>query len=272
VKSIAIVALSVFICLLFASCKKNSATGIGNGSPKLSYGDSVFYVRGQSYEISPNITETGTYTAFPENLLIDKATGKITVAIMGNGKESQTGLRYKIKFQATGSNRVDSTYIVLAGINYLDKIYYLSQNDSIISPIYNADISKSLPSGTFGIQADSKLAINPLNGQINVKECIRRGLFDRPAENGEWEEVTITYKANDNSNSATNRIDIALYFYNTVNDIPSNVSNVMRAHQTMVLGVPQPAIPITTGPIDNDLPDNLAINRPRPPCIMIIGR
>jgi predicted small secreted protein len=121
VKSIAIVALSVFICLLFASCKKNSATGIGNGSPKLSYGDSVFYVRGQSYEISPNITETGTYTAFPENLLIDKATGKITVAIMGNGKESQTGLRYKIKFQATGSNRVDSTYIVLAGINSVAK-------------------------------------------------------------------------------------------------------------------------------------------------------
>lgn len=272
VRIIGFIALSIFVCSLGIFCKKNSGTGNSSGSSKLSYGDSIFYLKGQNYEISPNITEAGTYTAFPENLLIDKTTGKITVALMGNGRESQTGLRYKIKFKATGSNYVDSTYIVLAGINYLDKIYYLSQNDSIISPIYNADLFKNLPSGTFGIQADSKLAINPVNGQINVKECIRRGLFDRPAENGEWEEVTITYKANDNSNGATNRIDIALYFYNTVNDIPSNVSNVMRAHQTMVLGVPQAAIPVTTAPIDNDLPDNLAMNRPRPPCIMIIGR
>lgn len=244
-------------------------TGI---NAKLSYGDSIFYIKDQNYIISPTWNKAGTYTAFPDNLLIDNATGKITVAIIGHGLESQTGLRYKIKFQATGSNEVDSTYILLAGINYLDRIYNLSQNDTIISPIYNASLSSSLPAGTYGISADNELGINSVNGQININECIRRGLFDRPAENGEWEEVSITYKSNDNSNGATNRIDIALYYYDRMSDIPSNISSVMRAHQTMVLGVNQTAIPVTTGPIDTDLPDNLAFSKPRPPCIIIVGQ
>lgn len=273
-----ILIITAFLCL--SACKKNSTpeddpgsgNNPGNGNQKLSYGDSVFYIKGQDYIVSPTITRAGTYTAFPDNLLIDNVTGKITVAVMGKGAESQTGLRYKIKFQATGSSQVDSTYIVLAGINYLDRIYNLSLHDSIISPIYNADLARTMPSGNYGIQADNELGINSLNGKINIKECIRKGLFNRPAENGEWEEVTITYKSNDNSNNATNRIDIALYYYNTINDVPSNISNVMRAHQSMVLGVSQPVIPVTNGPVDNDLPDNLSLFKPRPPCVIVIGQ
>ncbi|HEY0041910.1 MAG TPA: hypothetical protein VGB71_14660, partial [Flavisolibacter sp.] len=250
----------------------NAGGGSGaNGNVKLSYGDSVFFVRSQEYIVSPNITNKGKFRAFPDNLVIDSVTGKITVRIMGHGNESQTGLRYKITFQPEGSNQLDSTFIVLAGLNYLDRIYNLSLNDTIISPVYNADHSKSTPAGTYGIQADNQLAINPQNGQINIRECIRRGLFDLPVENGEWEELTITYKSNDGSNSATNRIDIALYYYRSIQDIPSNVSTLMRAHQTMVLGVAQTNIPITSGPIDTDLPDNISLFKPRPPCVIIVG-
>ena len=265
--------LNVLLWMLvasLASCEKKSGGEVQ--SQRLSYGDSIFYIKDQNYAVSPNLTQPGTYTAFPDNLLIDPATGKITVAIMGHGGESQTGLRYKIRFQASGSNFVDSTYIVLAGINYLDQIYNLSRGDSIIYPVYNAKLGNALPAGSYGIQAYNKLAINPANGQININECIRRGLFDLPVENGEWEELTINYKSNDNSNNATNRIDVALYYYHTIADVPSNIAQLMQAHHRMTLGITQPAIPNTTGPFDNDLPDNVSLTKPRPPCVIVIAR
>lgn len=261
------------IILALTACKKKPVNDDPVNDGKLSYGsDSVFFLRAQAYTISPNISKTGTYTAFPDNLVIDPLTGKVTVTMMGKGGESQTGLKYKILFQESGTEFKDSTYITLAGINYLDRIYYLSQNDTIISPVYNADVNKSTPNGTYGIQMDNEVGINPQNGQINLKECIRRGLFDTPVENGEWEEVTILYKSNDGSNNVTNRIDVALYYYHTLADVPHNVSEVMRAHQRQVLGVSQTAVPITTGPFDNDLPDNLSLTKPRPPCVIIVGQ
>ena len=260
--------------LLLTQCGKSKCDCVpplNTNERLISYTDSIFYVRSQDYVIRPTVNRQGIYRAFPNNLLIDSLTGNITVKVMGYGNESQTGLRYKITFQPMGSNRIDSTFIVLAGINYLDRIYRISQNDTIIQPIYNADIAKQLPAGTYGIQPDKRLEINNENGQINIKECIRRGLFDAPAKNGEWEEITITYQSNDGSNSATNKIDIALYYYKTVQDIPSNVSSIMRAHQSQVLGVPQTFIPVTTGPIDTNLPDNISYSKPRPPCVIIVG-
>lgn len=256
--------------LIFSACEKPVDPG-QPGTSSFRYSDSVFYVRSTSYQVAPTNNRTGTYSAFPENLLIDPNTGNITVTITGKGLESQTGLKYKIKFQETGTGFVDSTYITIAGINYLDRIYYLNQNDSIVSPLYNGSFSNALPAGTYGISPDNRLAIDPATGKINLKECMRRGMFDLPAENGEWEEVSVEYKSADGSNQATNRIDIALYFYDRLNDVPVNVSELMRAHQSMVLGVSQTPIPVTIGPFDNDLPDNVAMNRPRPPCIIIVA-
>jgi hypothetical protein len=257
--------------IVAGACNKPSRENSGVAAQSLSYGDSVFYVGVRDYDISPIHNRTGTYTAFPDNLLIDKASGKVTVSVMGLGSESQTGLRYKIRLQPAGGGEADSTYVVIAGINYLDRVYRMSQNDTIIYPIYNADISNPIPAGTYGIQADNRLSINPVNGQINLKDCIRKGLFDQPVEDGEWEELTITYKSSDKSNRVSNRIDIALYYYKTMQEIPSNVSQLMRAHQSQVLGVNHQQIPVTSGAIDTDLPANVSVSKPRPPCVIIVG-
>ena len=264
---------SLFLVVFASSCKKGKdpLPPGGGGTVGRIYADSIFYLKAASYDVSPVNPRAGTYTAFPGNLLIDPNTGKITVKWMGQGLESQTGLRYKINFTSTDGSVKDSTYVVLAGINYLDQIYYLSQNDSIISPVYNAKLGNALPTGTYGITPDSRLAIDPATGKININECIRKGMFDIPVENGEWEEVSVIYTSNDPSNNVTNRIDIALYYYNTVADIPSNVSALMREHHKMTLGVPQAGIPITSGPVDLDLPDNISLVRPRPPCIIIVA-
>src|SRR4029078_633013 len=225
-RTLSILILITFAC--FSACKKHSVTdqSTTNGSNnKLSYGDSIFYLKAASYTVSPVNSKTGTYSAFPDNLSINSTTGAITVSLKGRDGESQTGLRYKIKF-TSASNETDSTYITISGITYIDRFYDLSKNDSIVYPVYNADILKQLPAGNYNISSDAKLALNGTNGQINIKETIRRGYFDNQL-NASWKQTTIKYSANDNSNSATNNLDIILYYYNSISEVPTNVSALM---------------------------------------------
>jgi hypothetical protein len=255
-------------CLLVFSCKKSSNNN--NGKAQLAYGDSIFYLKSNDYTISPLNGKAGTYEAFPGNLLIDNTTGTITVALKGKDGQSQTGLKYKITFRPSIGDFTDSAFITLSGINYLDAFHYVSQNDSIISPAYNANTSLLLPNGNYSISADNKLSINPVNGQINVNESIRRGFFDDPAHSS-WKQTTIRYAINDQSNSVQNQLDVILYHYNSIAEVPTNVSNLMQAHQALSLGVNRLNIPATVGPIDNNLSSNLSLSKPRPPCIVIIG-
>ena len=270
-KNILIISLTVFVCLLgLDACKKNLVQESPlNTNAKLSYGDSILYIKGADYKLAPVSKKTGIYKAFPENLNIDATTGEITVSVKGNDGESQTGLRYKITFSSSNSEVSDSTYIVLSGINYPDKFYYLSQNDSIIYPIYNADVSKNLPAASYDF--DNRLALNPANGQINIKETIRRGFFNDVQPNTQWKQTTVKYSINDGSVNTTNTMDIILYYYNTLNDIPAHVSSIMQAHQKLLIGVPLTTVPATFAPIDRNISSDLSIKRPRPPCIVIVG-
>lgn len=264
--------LSLFILflssILIFSCRKPSINPTQNG--RLSYGDSVFYLKAGNYTISPTNTQPGTYFAFPDNLLIDNSSGNITVALKGKDGQSQTGLKYKISFRSSGGDLLDSTFIILSGINYLDGFHFLSQNDSILSPTYNANPSLSVPAGNYSIGADNKLAINPANGQININESIRRGFFDDPSHSS-WKQTTIKYSINDNSNAVQNQLDIILYRYNSISEVPANVSGLMQAHQSLSVNVNRSTIPSTTAPIDNNLSSDLSLSKPRPPCIVIIG-
>ena len=259
---------SMALVAVLYSCHKSSLTNGGGGN--LGYGDSVFYLKSNTYTVNPVNTRAGTYSAYPDNLLIDNATGAITVALKGRDGQSQTGLKYKIRFQSSDGGTRDSTFIVLSGINYLDGFHYLSQNDSIISPVYNCDVTKALPAGSYGIGADNKLAMNTTNGQINVNESIRRGFFDDPTHST-WKQTTIKYAINDNSGGVQNEMDVILYHYNSLSDVPSNVSGLMQAHQALSLSVNRLAIPSTAGPIDNNLSSSLSLSKPRPPCVVIIG-
>jgi hypothetical protein len=257
-----------FTAVFAFSCKK-SPVSTSQKAP-YTYSDSIFYLRTSDYTISPLNMGAGTYVAFPNNLLIANTTGIITIALKGKDGQSQTGLRYKINFTSTAGDFTDSTFIIISGINYLDGFHYLSQNDSIILPTYNANPSLLVPVGNYSISADNKLSINPVNGQINVNESIRQGFFDDPSHST-WKQTTIKYSVNDQSNSVQNQLDVILYHYNSLSEVPTNVSSLMQAHQALSLGVNRLSIPSTVGPIDNNLSSNLSLSRPRPPCIVIIG-
>lgn len=242
-----------------------------SASTKLAYGDSVFYLRNTEYTIAPLGNRKGTYSAFPDNLQMDPATGHITVGVNGNDGNSQTGMWYKIKFRSDTGAETDSTMVLLSGLTYVDAFYNLKQNDSIIYPIYNADPTKAIPPGNYDLKGDDDFAINPANGQINIKECFRRGFFTKEANGEGWKTAKIRYAINDKSNGATNSIDVVLYYYRTMDDVPSNVSALMQAHQRMTLGFATARIPSTPGRIDNNLPSDLTLSKPRPPCVVIVG-
>lgn len=262
--------------LLLTQCTKQQCGCLPPDQPvsgqKLIYGDSIFYLKNSDYILLPLNAKTGTYTAFPDNLKIDRSTGAITVTLKGEDGESQTGMWYRITFKSTLTNVVDTTYILISGITYLDKFYYLSQNDSILYPIYNGDPSKAIPAGNYSIDQDYKFAINPANGQINLKECMRRGFFGGGQQNSSWKIAKIKYAANDNSKSVVNGIDVVIYYYHSLSDVPANVSAIMQSHQQMTVGLRAlPFIPTTSGPFDNNLPSNLSYGKPRPPCVIIVG-
>src|SRR5947209_10034968 len=143
-KTLCVQILSIAFFLTIYSCTKSPVTVQKN---QFGYGDSVFYLRTNDYTISPVNATSGTYTAFPDNLLIDNATGAITIALKGKDGQSQTGLKYMISFRSSSGDFVDSTSIIIAGINYLDGCHYLPQNDSLVSPTYNADAYLLLPPG-----------------------------------------------------------------------------------------------------------------------------
>lgn len=239
-------------------------------SKKLSYGDSIFHLKNADYTIAPTGVRTGTYTAFPNNLKIDRTTGAITIGLKGTDGESQTGMWYKIVYSSPSGSETDSTYILLSGITYLDKFYMLAQGDSIVYPIYNGDPSKVVPTGDYDLAHDDKFAIDASSGKINLKDLMRRGFFgNQPATS--WKIATVKYAINDNSKNVQNGIDVVIYYYHTMAEVPSNVSALMQAHQQMTLRITTPQIPSTAGSIDNNLPSQLSLSKPRPPCVIIIG-
>ena len=272
-----LLSMSLVICsaLFLAHCsKRDCCAPIPDNKSKLSYGESVFYLANSAYSISPLHEKKGTYTAFPGNLQIDRATGRITVDLKGTDGESQTGMWYRVTFSADNcGGGSDTAYVLISGITYIDRFYRLSQNDSILHPIYNGDPQNAIPSGNYDIAHDNKFAINPANGQINLKECMRRGFFSSGGSaSSSWKMASIKYAVNDKSNSVVNQIDIVLYYYHSMNDVPANVSALMQAHQQMTVGLRAlPTIPSTTGAVDNNIPGSLSLAKPRPPCVIIVG-
>lgn len=267
----------VYICLfwmvLIFSCTKDASSDGPIDPPsssKLSYGDSVFYINKADYIISPNISQSGTYTAFPDNLQIDQSTGKIMISVEGkDGKATQTGLRYRIIFKPSAGDP-DTTHIILAGINFQDRIYDLTKNQAFANPIYNATPSLSIPAGNYS--ASDKVSINSATGQIDLKKTLENGLFNATPENNDWRLVTIEYETNNGSNIIKNDLDVVMYYYTAIDKIPSNVSATMKAHQNLLLGVPSIDIPVTSGAIDESVKSIVSVSKPRPPCIIIIGR
>jgi hypothetical protein len=253
--------------LMTGSCKKTGPAS-GDTAFKLSYGDSILYLQSQPGDriVSPVQHRPGSYSSFPEGLILDPNTGAINVT------QSETGLRYRVTH--TDPNGVKTnTYVVISGLNYADKLFNISTGDSIIYPVYNADPNRPLPltGSEFDINGEAVnagCAINAVNGSINLSQSVRDELFGNNPENDDKIEVDVVYRLNDQSGKAMNKVRVKLYYYTSVNTVTQEMWQTLaeREQQGVFLQAglgddPGPAAVFTAK----------AVARPRPPCIVIIA-
>lgn len=254
-----LIAISLLL-LGINACKKPSTPS--NTEGELGYGDSIFYLKNDDYYISPR-TGTGVYTSFPEGLDMDESTGRIRI---GEGK-SESGMRYRVTYTSP-AGVTDSTFIVVSGVNYFDKYYRLGVNDSIAYPLYNAHHSRPLPPGHFTVD-DNRVAINPVNGQINLKQTWRNGFANGLDPADPWKEIKIEYRLDDASQMAENEIRVLLYYYNNMGDIAQEIKDIVSAHEDMLLGTNPTVAP---GMLQmNKMMGGPSAFKPRPPCVIIVG-
>jgi hypothetical protein len=234
------------------SCNKpvNNSTAAYN----LNYGDSIIYLKTQStdYIVYPSEYRAGTYSGFPDGIEIDDNTGAINVS------KSETGLRYRITHTAPDGT-VTKTMVVLSGITFTDKFYRLSQHDSVAFPVYNASQLRTVPlaGSAFdeGNGANSGgCSVQTINGQINLAQSVRNGIFGNTPQNDVRKDFDIAYRLNDGSDKTLNKLRVRLYYYNSMADVAPDLLQTLqdRIDQGVFLRV-----------------NGLA--RPRPPCVIIIA-
>ena len=258
-----IILITVFILmtasLSLLSCNK-SADNQPPGPYSLTYGDSILYLKPATgdYIISPTSHRDGIYTAFPEGMEIDENTGAINIS------KSETGLRYRVTHTATNGT-VTTASVVLSGINFTDHFYNLSQHDSIAFPVYNALASNTLPvNGSVfddgGGANASGCTVQTINGQINLAQTVRNGLFGSTPADDARRDIEIVYRLNDGSEQNINKIKVRLYYYTSMATVAADLLQTLEDRQTGGVFL-RGAVAERT--------EQAA--KPRPPCVIIIA-
>jgi len=269
---------SAFFFMALLSCNKNDMNPGPGITPtySLSYGDSIFYLRNQATDVivKPSVAAVGQYTGFPEGIDIDANTGAVNVS------KSETGLRYKISFKPSGSTDSFSTIITISGINFLDGFYKLTTADSILRPLYNANSIASVPGYNNGSIFDegsncngSGCTVNVLNGEINLAQTVRNGVFGTSPTNNDRHEFLLNYRINDKSNKSLNSLKVKLYYFDTMADVTPEVYDIIASREGTIFRAETSGAFLANGTDMLNLPVTVKkAAKPRPPCIFIVSR
>lgn len=249
------------------------------------YGDSVLCYQllssGKDYKVSPlNNPGKGKYIAAPEGLIIDNNTGEINIT------KSESGLAYKVGFIAEGSSDTCFTKVVTSGINYLDGIYILSDNDTLAVPVYRGTLNGSPVCGAGGLfgncefdddddddngngildeppagqTCNSKnIRVNTQTGVISLKRSLLDGIFGSlTPDNGKTVNATLYYRLDDCSNKALRKIDLSFTYYSKLSDVPKALIDDITNTVNNILGL---VFRSAGGKVTN----------PRPPHIVVVA-
>jgi hypothetical protein len=258
-----------------SACTKSSGGDDpgGTNTNRLSYGADVLYMKNVTGPqiFTPNQTRPGKYIGFPEGIELNPNTGTIDIA------ESETGLRYKISFIPDGTNDTLTTMVLLSGINYYDHIYNLSTGDSIAYAIYNGDPARALP-GTGNIFDEGNncngqgCAVQINSGHINLAKSIRDGALGNGVPlNDAQKEFRLRYRLDDPSQKAANELKIKLYYYQTANDIPRYLTELLQDREGTLLRTATGNMPTANDAMRGGADAQRVFAKPRPPCIIIVG-
>jgi hypothetical protein len=240
------------------------------------YGDSILFTKpktaGDIFAEPVNNTDVeGTYLSWPDGLRLNRTTGAINVS------QSETGVRYKVAFIKKGTTDTCVSQLILGGLTYLDHIYVLDQNDTLATPVFNADPFKasicdasddtdypdnnhsgnnkcSFDNAAPGSRAnDLKLRVRTTSGIINLQRSVTDGLFGVNPRNGATRTVPIQYSLNDGSNMAPQTLTVQVMYYDKVSSIPTALQQEISSKNTSMLSY------------------QVVNGKPRPPFIIIAG-
>ncbi len=276
--------VAILALLISAGCKKDVSeleqindsadtpsdiTSNSVQAPRLSYGDTLFFLRNQSgnYTVLPVTTPNGAgrFKSMPLGLSLDSVTGRINVT------QSETGIRYKVYYVGTNGTFIDSVKIVVSGIDYKDAIYEIASTPNAYDtafPIYNARPEIPLPCGDDDEDDDGdtddddntcvfdetdlnddgnddipgviqdKLLVDIKKGTIDAEASFHAGVFgsSNPA-NGVTKDFTFYYRLQDVSNRALNKITVRLYHYKKRSDIPQALLDTISTRNNIATAV-----------------------------------
>jgi hypothetical protein len=240
-----------------ASASTFANAGLASVSGRLSYLDTIVYLQNlpSNYTIVPisKPAAPGYFGASTDDLVLNTITGEVNLT------QSESGLRHKIYYldNVTGQ-RLDSTTLLVSGIDYEDGIYELQPNsnvayDVVLPPIYNSNPALLLPCSDDDDDDDDqycvfdetdlnndgnddiagviqdKLLIDIKNGRIDLKASFHAGVFgsSNPA-NGLTKDFTLYYRLDDASNLALNKIKVRLIHFQRRSDVPQQLINELK--------------------------------------------
>jgi hypothetical protein len=297
--------------ILFAACQKNledgflkkegNAISMNSSTPTFSYGASVFFLRpsGATYNIWPKVKPSvpGVFKAIPRGLALDSVTGRINI------NRSLSGLKYKVYYTGPGSKLLDSTTLVISGIDYADSIFVLKNTPNAYDtafPIYNANKNLALPCGSGDDDNENlcvfdetdldndgdddiagvnqqKLLVNEKTGTIDVEASFHAGIFGSTSPaNGTRRDLKFYYRLNDASRRALNNIVVRVIYYNKRTDVPASLLKQIRDRKWVDQRVnlaPLPGQTMLEIEESRYIMDFASYSKPRrPPIIVIIGQ
>jgi hypothetical protein len=226
------------------------------------FGDSIVYPQpsGGSYYIYPQSTNglKGTYYSWPAGLVLDSNTGAINLTL------SQTGERYDMAFIQYGTTDTCISQLIVAGTAYMDSVYVLSKSDTSSDPYFNANPYAPNPcwnkKGPGACQFDYNgyaafqgVVVNKKTGFIDLQNTFRN-VFGKFPFNGENITTTIYYKINDNTNNASQKIQVKLMYYDRKANVPAALLSTISNNISSTLNNQL----LSKGP------------SPRPPLILIV--
>lgn len=246
-----------------------------------SYADTIFYIsEAVDNKIRPLQELNGRFSAFPEGLQLDSLSGEIDI------NKSETGLKYKVSFSpASSPDSVCEFELIIGGVNYLDKVYVLGQNDFLANPVFNANAAALSPCDDDDDNDDddddckfdevgpdnSKLAdlgieIDSSTGVIDLKKTVENKAFGENPVNGSALEVKMYYRLQDNSLGALNGLDLKIFYFNTLQDVPQSLLDELEEKKSGILGTTSSYIP-QNARVSADNPKT----KPRPPYLIIVA-
>jgi hypothetical protein len=316
-----LIRLGIVSVILFVGCQKGRSDLSGSGkppggdsgdnqqpilNPRLEYEDSLFYLKTQTgnYSVVPvsKPNATGYFHAIPKGLVIDSTTGSINIS------QSETGLRYKIYYVAADGTVLDSTKLVISGVDYRDAIVEIASTPNrydTVFPIYNARPELKLPCADEdddddgGLDDDDndcvfdetdlngdgdddidgviqdKLLVDIKKGTIDIEASFHAGIFGSSnPRDGLMRDFTFYYRLGDASNRALNKITVRVYHYRNRSNIPQALLDTLT-YRTEI----HTAVNSRNGSADAVMNNGLfrfsrimAMKPKRPPIIIIVSR